>query len=88
MIVAHHLERRRLDEHGLGERAVRWLRHVDALPGQRLDDAPVVEVVEVGVGVEVRQRQAVQLGVRKAVYDVRLQTLHVLQREGEKGVTL
>ena len=75
----YHFERRGLDEDGLCERAVCWLCDEDALPGEHLDDAPVVEVVVVGVGVEVAQRQAVQLGVRQAVHDVRLEVLDALK---------
>ena len=81
----YHFEGSGLDEDGLCEGAVRGLGDEDALPGEDLDDAPVVEVVVVGVGVEVRQRQAVQLRVRQAVHDVRLQVLDALkgQREGD-----
>ena len=85
MIDPHHFERRGLDEDGLGERAVSGLGDEDALPGEHLDDAPVVQVVVVGVGVQVRQRQAVQLRVRQAVHDVRLEVLDALivKMEGE-----
>ena len=67
-----------MDEHRLRQCAVWRLRDADPLPGQRLDDAPVVQVVEVGVGVEVRQRHAVQLGVGQGADDVRLQSFYIL----------
>ena len=83
---AHHFEGRGLDEDGLCEGAVRGLGDEDSLPGEDLDDAPVVEVVVVGVGVEVRQRQAVQLRVRQAVHDVRLQVLDALKGHRETNM--
>ena len=76
--MSYHLEWRGLDENGLRERAVRRLRDEHPLPGQRLDDAPVVEVVVVGVGVQVGQGHAVQLGVGQGVHDVGLEVLNVL----------
>ena len=76
--VTHHFQRVRLDENGLRERAIRRLRHEDALPGQGLDNPPVVEVVEVGVIVQVAQSHAVQLCIGQRVHNVRLQPLGVL----------
>ena len=65
-------------EGGLGEGHVGRLLEVDTLAGQRLDDAPVVQLAVVGVGVDVRQGQAVQLGVGQGVHHVRLQILLIL----------
>ena len=71
-IYFYHLERICLDEHGLSEGTVRRFCHADALPGQSLNDSPVVQVVEVRVGVQVRQGHAVQLGIGQGTNDVRL----------------
>jgi len=59
-----------LNEHGLSEGTIRWFGHADSLPGQGLNDTPVIEVVEVRVGVEVRQGHAVQLRVGQGSHDV------------------
>ena len=71
-IFFYHFERICLDEHGLSEGTVRRFCHADALPGQSLNDSPVVQVVEVRVGVQVRQGHAVQLGIGQGTNDVRL----------------
>ena len=67
---SYHLEWVRLNEHGLGEGTIRRLGHTDALPGQGLNDTPMIEVVEVRVGIEVRQGHAVQLCVGQRSHDV------------------
>lgn len=67
-----------MDEDRLGEGAVRRLRHANSLPGQGLDDAPVVEVVKIGIGVEHGQGHAVELCVGQGTHNVRLETFGIL----------
>ena len=65
-------------EGGLCEGHVGGFLQVDAFAGQGLDDAPVVQLTVVGVGVDVRQGQAVQLGVGQRVHYARFQILLIL----------
>ena len=76
--MSYHFQGRRLYEDRLGERAVGRLRDKDSLSGQGLDDPPVVEVVEVGVLVEVGQGHAVQLSVGQRMHNVRLEVISIL----------
>ena len=43
----------------------------------------MIEVVEVGVCVEMREGHAVQLGVGQGSNDVRLKSFHILQKSAE-----
>ena len=67
-----------MNEYSFREGAVGRFGHADALPCQGLDDAPVVEVVEVGVRVQHRQGQAVELRVGQRPNNVRLKAFNIL----------
>ena len=76
--VRRHLQRGVLDQDGLCQGAVGGLADEHSLPGHGLDDAPVVEVVIVGVLVEGGHAHAVQLSVGQGVEDSRLEPVLVL----------
>lgn len=78
--VTYHFERVGLYEHRFGKRAVRWVGDVHALPRERLQNVPVVQTMVVGVGVHVRERQAVQLGIREAPNYGRFKVFLVLEK--------
>lgn len=66
-------------EHSLRERAVGRVGHLHALPRQRLQDVPVVQVVVVRIRVHVGQREAVQLRVGQPAYYGRFQVFLILE---------
>lgn len=69
-----------LNEGSLGEGAVLSGRfRGDSLPDEGLHHAVVVQVVEVGVCVDVAQRQAVQLCIGQRVNNMRLQVVLALR---------
>lgn len=76
--VRRHLQGGVLNQDRLCQGAVRGLADKDSLPGHCLDDAPVVEVVIVGVLVEGGHAHAVQLSVGQGVEDSRLEPVLVL----------
>ena len=76
---SYHFQGRCLNEHSFREGAVWRLGHTDALPGQGLDDTPMVEVMKVGVRIQNWQGQAVELCVGQRPNNVRFKAFHILK---------
>lgn len=74
-----------LDQRGLRELSVRGVVGVHPLPGQGLQDGPMVEVVVVGVRIDVAEGHAVDLGVGQAPRYLRLQVLLILKQMRKVG---
>ena len=67
-----------MNESCLRQGHVGRLGNVDALPGQSLDHAPVVQLAVIGIRVDVRQCQAVELRVGQGVHYRWFQILLIL----------
>ena len=76
---SYHFQGRCLNEHSFREGAVWRLSHTDTLPGQGLDDTPMIEVMKVGVRIQNWQGQAVELGVGQRPNNVRFKAFHILK---------